>query len=136
MTLIEPLLRRSEFLREVVGELGIDVTVVRGRAEELAVRERVGEMDAVVSRAVAPLDKLTKWSMPLLRPGGRMLAIKGERAEDEIREHRRVITSLGAVNERVVRCGADFLNPPATVVVASRRGSQIRESKRTGRRSG
>jgi 16S rRNA (guanine527-N7)-methyltransferase len=136
MTLIEPLLRRSEFLREVVGELGIDVTVVRGRAEELTVRERVGEMDAVVSRAVASLDKLTKWSMPLLRPGGRMLAIKGERAEDEIREHRRVITSLGAVNERVVRCGADFLNPPATVVVASRRGSQIRESKRTGRRSG
>jgi 16S rRNA (guanine527-N7)-methyltransferase len=136
MTLIEPLLRRSEFLREVVGELGIDATVVRGRAEELTVRERVGEMDAVVSRAVASLDKLTKWSMPLLRPGGRMLAIKGERAEDEIREHRRVITSLGAVNERVVRCGADFLNPPATVVVASRRGSQIRESKRTGRRSG
>jgi 16S rRNA (guanine527-N7)-methyltransferase len=136
LTLIEPLLRRSEFLREVVDELGIDVAVVRGRAEESAVHEQVGEMDAVVSRAVASLDKLTKWCMPLLRVDGRMLAIKGERAEDEIREHRRVITSLGAVNERVVRCGADFLNPPATVVVASRRGSQIRESKRTDRRSG
>jgi 16S rRNA (guanine527-N7)-methyltransferase len=134
VTLIEPLLRRSEFLREVIDELGIDATVVRGRAEELTVRQRVGEMDAVVSRAVASLDKLTKWSLPLLRPGGRMLAIKGERAEDEIKEHRRVMASLGAVDERVVRCGADYLDPPATVVVAWR-GTPIRQSKRTGRRS-
>ena len=85
VTLIEPLLRRSEFLREVVEESAIDVTIVRGRAEEPAVREQVGEMDAVVSRAVASLDKMTKWSMPLLRADGRMLAIKGERAEEEIR---------------------------------------------------
>jgi 16S rRNA (guanine527-N7)-methyltransferase len=134
VTLIEPLLRRSDFLREVIEELGIDVAVVRGRAEELTVRRRVGETDVVVSRAVASLDKLTKWSMPLLRPGGRMLAIKGERAEDEIREHRRVMASLGAVDERVVKCGADFLNPPVTVVVARRR-APTRESKRTGRRS-
>jgi 16S rRNA (guanine527-N7)-methyltransferase len=134
VTLIEPLLRRSDFLREVIEELGIDVAVVRGRAEELTVRQRVGETDVVVSRAVASLDKLTKWSMPLLRPGGRMLAIKGERAEDEIREHRRVMASLGAVDERVVKCGADFLNPPVTVVVARRR-APTRESKRTGRRS-
>jgi 16S rRNA (guanine527-N7)-methyltransferase len=134
VTLIEPLLRRSDFLREVIEELGIDVAVVRGRAEELTVRQRVGETDVVVSRAVASLDKLTKWSMPLLRPGGRMLAIKGERAEDEIGEHRRVMSSLGAVDERVVKCGADFLNPPVTVVVARRR-APTPESKRTGRRS-
>jgi 16S rRNA (guanine527-N7)-methyltransferase len=63
-----------------------------------------------------------------------MLAIKGEHAQDEIREHRRVMSSLGAVDERVVRCGADFLNPPVTVVVA-RRGTPIPVSKRTGRRS-
>ncbi len=71
VTLIEPLLRRSDFLREVIDELAIDVTVVRGRAEERAVREEVGEMDAVTSRAVASLDKVAKWSMPLLRPGAR-----------------------------------------------------------------
>jgi len=136
LTLIEPLLRRSEFLREVADELGIDVTIVRGRAEEVSVRERVGEMDAVVSRAVASLDKLAKWSLPLLRPDGRMLAMKGERAEDEIREHRRVMTSLGAVDVRVMRCGADYLEPPATVVVA-RRGAATpvgNRSRRTVRR--
>ena len=60
--------------------------------------------------------------MPLLRMDGHMLAMKGERAEEEIREHRRVMASLGAVDVRVMRCGADYLDPPATVVVARRRG--------------
>ena len=138
VTLIEPLLRRSEFLREVVDDLGLDMTIVRGRAEDLSVRQQVGEMDAVVSRAVASLDKLTEWSMPLLRLDGRMAAIKGERAEQEIREHRRVMASLGAVDVRVMRCGADYLDPPATAVVA-RRAATSRVANRppgTGRRKG
>ncbi len=138
VTLIEPLLRRSEFLREVIDELEVDITVVRGRAEEQTVRQRVGETDAVVSRAVAALDKLTKWSMPLLRPGGRMLAIKGERAGDEVREYRRVMERLGAVDAKVVMCGEDYLNPPATVVVARRGEPQQvhRQAARAGRRRG
>lgn len=134
VTLIEPLLRRSDFLREVVDELGIDVTVVRGRAEEPGVRKQVGETDAVVSRAVASLDKLTRWSMPLLRVDGHMLALKGERAEEEIRDHRRVMASLGAADVKVMRCGANYLDPPATVVVA-RRGKTVAH-RSTGRRRG
>jgi 16S rRNA (guanine527-N7)-methyltransferase len=125
VVLLEPLLRRSEFLNEVVAELGLSVEVVRGRAEEPSVRDRIGERDAAVSRAVAALDKLTKWSMPLLRLDGRMLAIKGERAPDEINEHRRVMAAAGAVDVRVVACGANYLRPPATVVLA-RRGRQGR----------
>jgi 16S rRNA (guanine527-N7)-methyltransferase len=138
VTLIEPLLRRSDFLCEVVDDLKVDITVVRGRAEERTVQRRVGEMDAVVSRAVASLDRLTKWSMPLLRPGGRMLAMKGERAGDELGEHRRVMESLGAVDARVVMCGMDYLSPPATVVIARRKQSQPahRRTVGTGRRSG
>jgi 16S rRNA (guanine527-N7)-methyltransferase len=138
VTLIEPLLRRSEFLREVVDALGLEITIVRGRAEDRSVRQQVGGMDAVVSRAVASLDKLTKWSVPLLRMDGRMVAIKGERAEEEIWEHRRVMAALGAVDVRVLRCGADYLDPPATAVVA-RRESAARGANRpprTGRRKG
>jgi 16S rRNA (guanine527-N7)-methyltransferase len=123
VTLVEPLLRRSEFLREVIAELNLSVAVVRGRAEDRVVRDEVGEMDVVTSRAVASLDKLSRWGMPLLRPDGRMLAIKGERAELEIEEHRRVMRAVGAVDARVVRCGASYLNPPVTVVVA-RRGTR------------
>jgi 16S rRNA (guanine527-N7)-methyltransferase len=125
VVLLEPLLRRSEFLNEVVAELGLSVEVVRGRAEEPSVRDRIGERDAAVSRAVAALDKLTNWSMPLLRLDGRMLAIKGERAPDEINEHRRVMAAAGAVGVRVVVCGANYLRPPATVVLA-RHGRQGR----------
>lgn len=130
VTLIEPLLRRSEFLREAIAELGIDVTVIRGRAEDRAVREEAGDMDAVVSRAVASLDKLSRWSLPLLRPGGRMLALKGERAMDEVEEHRRTLSSLGATEVKVVRCGVDFLEPPATVVVARRTAVTTRPGRR------
>lgn len=136
IVLVEPLLRRSEFLRFVVGELGLDIDVVRGRAEDTSVRERFAGRDAAVSRAVAALDKLTRWCLPLLRPGGRMLAIKGERAADEVTQHRRVMTSLGATDVRVVTCGANYLRPPATVVVARRarrtptRGRPARMSSR------
>ena len=122
VAVVEPLLRRSDFLREVVTELGLPVDVVRGRAEEPGVRKQLAGSDAVVSRAVASLDKLTKWSMPLLRPDGQMIAIKGERAAEEVHEHRRVMAASGAVDVRVVTCGAEHLQRAATAVVARRRG--------------
>jgi 16S rRNA (guanine527-N7)-methyltransferase len=120
VVLIESLLRRTEFLRMAVAGLELDVEVVRGRAEDAAVRESFGGFDAVASRAVAALDKVTRWSLPLLRPGGRMLAVKGERAHDEVGEYRRVMTALGAADVRVVECGVKYLSPPTTVVVARR----------------
>jgi 16S rRNA (guanine527-N7)-methyltransferase len=136
VVLVESLLRRAEFLRMVIAELGLDVEVVRGRAEDAEVRRSAGSSDAVTSRAVASLDKLTRWSLPLLRPGGRLLAIKGERAPGEVREHRRVMARLGASDARVVECGVSFLSAPTTVVVARRdkpeasRNSSRRRSSR------
>lgn len=127
IVLVESLLRRTEFLRGVIDQLGLDVEVVRGRAEDSDVVKVAGEADAVVSRAVASLDKLARWGLPLLRDGGRLLAIKGERAPEEMRESRRVLTALGAVDARVVECGVGVLSPPTTVVVARR---QKRESVR------
>jgi 16S rRNA (guanine527-N7)-methyltransferase len=132
VTLVEPLLRRADFLREAVRELGLSVTVVRGRAEDRSVRDDVSDFDVVTSRAVAALDKLGNWSLPLLRDGGRMLAMKGERAEGEVSEHRRALSSLGAVDVKVVKCGVDYLNPPVTVVVA-RRGTRGTPTDRPGR---
>lgn len=120
VTLVEPMLRRTEFLNEAVAELGITADVVRGRAEDPAVRERLSGADVVLSRAVAGLDKLARWSLPLLRPGGRMLALKGERAEVEVADHRAAMGKMGATDIRVLRCGSDFLSPPTTVVLAVR----------------
>ncbi|MDA3663221.1 16S rRNA (guanine(527)-N(7))-methyltransferase RsmG [Mycobacterium xenopi] len=134
VTLLEPMLRRTEFLDAVVAELGLAVEVVRGRAEEATVREQCADKDAAVSRAVAALDKLARWSLPLLRPGGRMVAIKGDSASDEVNQHRRVMSSLGATDVRVVTCGANYLRPPVTVVVA-RRGRRTPMNRRPARTS-
>lgn len=122
VSLVEPMLRRTEFLTEAVAALGLVVTVVRGRAEEKAVREVVGDADVVVSRAVADLEKLTRWSLPLLRPEGRMLALKGERADAEVAQQSAAMARLGARGIEVMRCGSGYLSPPATVVVAVRGG--------------
>ena len=81
-TLIEPMERRVDWLEEVVGELGLEnVEVVRDRAEDYPHK---GSFDIVVCRAVARLAKLVPWAMPLVRPGGRVIALKGRSAQQEI----------------------------------------------------
>jgi len=120
VTLVEPMLRRTDFLEEVVATLGIPIVVMRGRAEDAGVRARLGGSDAVVCRAVADLEKLTRWGMPLLRPGGRMLSIKGDRAAEEVAGSGSGMAALGAIGVEVVRCGVGLLSPPATVVIAVR----------------
>ena len=85
ITLIEPLLKRSNYLFEVKELLGLDnVTVIRGRAEEGPVKKAVKGADIVTSRAVAPLGKLAKWSLPLVKIGGEMIALKGSSVHEEL----------------------------------------------------
>lgn len=85
LDLVEPLLKRYNYLNEVVDLLGLDnVTVWRGRAEEGPIKKAVSGCDVVTSRAVAPLGKLAKWSLPLVRKGGEMIALKGESVRDEL----------------------------------------------------
>lgn len=85
ITLIEPLLKRYNYLNEVTENLGLDnVTVLRGRAEEGLIKKAVAGADVVTSRAVAPLGKLAKWSLPLVRKGGEMIALKGSSVHEEL----------------------------------------------------
>jgi 16S rRNA (guanine527-N7)-methyltransferase len=114
ITLLEPLLRRTTFLNEAVELLGLDnVTVRRARAEEVA---REYEADAVTARAVAPLDRLVGWALPLLRPGGELLAVKGERAAQELAEARPVLQRFGVRTAELHRLGQDKVEPPTTIV--------------------
>lgn len=93
VTLVEPLLRRATFLEEVVGLLALgNLDVVRSRAEDLP----GGAADVVVARAVAPLARLAAWTLPLLRPGGRLVAMKGRAAEDEVTAALATLRRLGA----------------------------------------
>jgi 16S rRNA (guanine527-N7)-methyltransferase len=115
ITLLEPLLRRTNFLTEVVELLGLDhVTVVRGRAEE--VMGTLQPVHVVTARAVAPLDRLAAWGIPLLRPYGEMLALKGDTAEEELKSAATALSKLGAVSTSVLHVGEGVVDPLSTVV--------------------
>lgn len=94
VTLVEPLLRRTKFLEEAVVDLQLEnVSVLRSRAEDVA-----GTFDVVTARAVAALDKLGRWCMPMVRPGGVLLAMKGRTAADEVATSTATLHRLGATS--------------------------------------
>lgn len=118
VVLCEPLLRRATFLTEAVERLGLaGVVVRRARAEELAGSVLV---DAVTARAVAPLDKLAGWALPLLRPEGRLLALKGAQAEAELDQARAALKLAGATSAEVVEVGTAERGDAGRIVVVVR----------------
>ena len=114
ITLVEPLLRRTTFLDEAVQRLELlNVEVVRARAEEL---HGVRTFDVVTSRAVAALPKLLRWSLPLTRPGGAVVAMKGSSAQEEVDGARKQLRALGAGPVSVHTVGLGVVDPPTIVV--------------------
>lgn len=134
VVLVEPLARRVDWLREVVEDLELPVTVERGRAEEPGVRARWEGADVVTARAVAPLARLAGWALPLLRPGGVLLALKGASAEAEVARDAVAVRRLGGGEPRIARCGTELVDPPSTVVIVERaRGAGRRPDRRRRR---
>jgi 16S rRNA (guanine527-N7)-methyltransferase len=147
VTLVEPLLRRASYLAEIGEQLNLStVEVVRARADELHGKRR---FDVVTSRAVAPLERLLGWSMPLVAPDGQMLAMKGSSITDEIAAAAGVLTRLGCTEPVVLELGADIISPqtfavqvawadPRRVVLANGRtgrGSGVRDGKFRSRKA-
>lgn len=115
VVLLEPLLRRSVFLEECVSTLGLrNATVVRSRAEE-KVSASI-RADVATARAVAPLERLVGWAAALLRPGGELLAIKGQAAEAELAVAGPVLSRLGVRSAEVLEAGHGRVIPATTVV--------------------
>jgi 16S rRNA (guanine527-N7)-methyltransferase len=135
VTLLEPLLRRSVFLEECVAELGLaNATVLRARAEEKAAARIAA--DVATARAVAPLDRLVGWAAPLLRPGGQLLAIKGQSAADELAAARPALSRLGVRSAEVLQAGHGRVVSATTVirVVMEAHGREERASAQRSRR--
>jgi 16S rRNA (guanine527-N7)-methyltransferase len=135
--LVEPLERRCVFLAEVVAdlELGDRVTVVRGRAPEIAAQLPFFG-DYVVARAVAPLERLVSWTMPMVRPSGELLALRGERAKQELQEAGPGLAKYGAGVPEVVEVGAQLLETPVRVVRVPRLAVQRKGDVRVRGRRG
>ena len=111
--LIEPMDRRASWLQEVVDELDLqNVEVVRARAEEV----EGGQFEVVTARAVAALDKLLRLCVPLLKPGGRVIALKGSKALEEIQDAKKLQKKLKIESFEIVVCGEKFLAEPTSVV--------------------
>jgi 16S rRNA (guanine527-N7)-methyltransferase len=112
VTLLEPMERRCRFLTECVTELELaNVTVLRGRAEDVTLRT-----DVVTARAVAPLPRLAELAVGVVRPGGMVLAIKGRTAADELKAAGPVLRRMGIRGAQVVRAGHGKVVPATTVV--------------------
>ena len=133
VTLLEPMARRATFLDECLAGLGLrNVLVRRGRAEEARGQICV---DVATARAVAPLDRLARLAMPLVRPGGMVLALKGQRAAAEADAARPVLRELGVSDVAVLRAGAGRISPAATVVrLIAGAGSAVPAKTRSGHR--
>lgn len=127
--LVESLQRRTDFLSAVTAELGLEdmVRVVRGRAEDQVVIDQVAPAQWVTARAVAPIDRLVRWCLPLLEPGGCLLAMKGRSAPEELAKHNGSIRRAGGRDARVVECRVPGSREPVLVIVVRR--SESREKK-------
>lgn len=118
VTLLEPLLRRTVFLAEVVDSLALDnVSVQRGRAEE---QSGSATYDVVVSRAVAPLERLAAWCLPLVSVGGAMVAMKGRSVGEELAAAAPVIRRLGGGRPVIGTYGVGVLESVTHAVLVVR----------------
>jgi len=95
LTLLEPTGKRLEFLRSLCGELGVRADFLKERAEEAARKQWREGFDLATARAVARLDKLAEYCLPLVRVGGLFIAMKAESAAEELAEAQGAIARLG-----------------------------------------
>ena len=112
LTLVEPMARRALFLEETVAALGLSVAVRRARGEEL---ERAST-DVVVARAVAPLVRLVPLALPLLRAHGRLVALKGSSAEEELRAAAAALVPWPHARANVVRAATGAETATAVMI--------------------
>lgn len=129
VTLIETMQRRTTWLEEVDAELGLGLEVLRARAEELHGQR---SFEVVTARAVAALDKLARWTLPLVADGGSLLAMKGSSAADEVDKAQKVLTRLGGSDPTISRYGEGEVEVPTTVVQVRRRAKATRKGDARG----
>ena len=104
VTLVDSLNKRVTFLNEVVNQLGLtDVTCIHARAEDFARTKARESFDYCVARAVARLDTLSEYCLPMLKVGGTFIALKGDDGENELAIAKNAIKILGGKEKQVIK---------------------------------
>ena len=106
LTLLDSLGKRMNWLETVLPTLGVEAECVTARAEE-AVADRRESYDYATSRAVARLNILLELTAPYVKVGGKVMAMKGTAAQEELAEAKNAISKLGLQVERVAEFPAD-----------------------------
>ena len=96
LTLLDSLNKRLNFLKEVCSSCDINCQLIHGRAEEVSRNKLHRERyDIAISRAVAPINILSEYLLPFVKPGGKMIALKGPNVYEELKNGERAIKNLG-----------------------------------------
>jgi len=102
VVIIDALNKRINFLNELVKELGLNnVNAYHKRAEEYA-KEKRESFDFVTARAVARLNILAELCLPLVKIGGSFIAMKGQIADEELKEAKKAIEILGGKVKKII----------------------------------
>ena len=104
ITLIDSLNKRLKFLQHVIDELGLTgIECVHGRAEDLGKNKAYREQfEVCASRAVANLAVLSEYTLPFVKTGGYLIALKGQKLDEELAEGEKAITILGGTIDKLV----------------------------------
>ncbi|MDO5684885.1 MAG: 16S rRNA (guanine(527)-N(7))-methyltransferase RsmG [Bifidobacterium sp.] len=136
ITLVEPMLRRTTYLEEIIEKLGLtNVRVLRGKAQNPDIVREAAGAQVVTSRAVASLGALAEMSMPLLAMGGHMMAMKGDIVQEEIDRDAQTIADCGGSPATARVVGGDLLEHPTYLAITQRVGTARRPSKKTTKKS-
>ncbi|WP_406832756.1 16S rRNA (guanine(527)-N(7))-methyltransferase RsmG [Pedococcus sp. KACC 23699] len=129
--LVEPMLRRTTWLSDTITQLGLtNCTVQRGRAEEF---HGVLTVAWATARAVARIDKLARWTFPLLAQGGTLVALKGSSAQDELEATAPTLRKLGMTASAVEVYGEGLLDVPTVTLTLQVRPQPTPKKARKGR---
>lgn len=110
VTLVDALKKRLNFLEVVIEELGLEgIKCIHSRAEDLGKNKVYREgFDICASRAVANLAVLSEYTLPFVKIDGYLIALKGQKLDEELEQGRKAIQILGGQLEEVVHTGVPF----------------------------
>lgn len=135
-TLVDSLNKRLKIIDELCDEIGVDnVTTLHSRAEDMGRAEEHREnYDICISRAVASLDVLCEWCLPLVRKGGYFIAYKGENVSRETEDAKKAINVLGGkmVDTRTIQSDDESISGHVLLIIKKVKNTPARYPRQAG----
>jgi len=131
LTIVESRLKRVKFLKRLMKQLHMDdVTIIRGRAEDL---NRYASYDIVTARGVASLNMLTEITMPWVKKGGLFIAMKSAGSDQEIEQAKKAIDVLGGEIKQIFSYHYDDVINHVLVIIEKQQLTPPKYPRRYGK---